>query len=107
MILVFSFFQVKLHNTKAPQMQYIGADNFANGAQNAFVSRKSHDPLFTAPAQGHLHTYNPQQFNQPAYPPAFDEGNGMDEHFQGENDSYELLQDEEDVDVLLNYQPIP
>ncbi len=106
MILVFSFFQVKLHNTKAPQLQYVGVGNSTNRTQNASVSRKSHDPLFTAPAERHLRTSNQQQFNHPPYPPAFDEGNGMDEHFQGENDSNELLQDEEDVDVLLNYQPI-
>ncbi len=106
MFLLSLIFQVHLHKRKSPQGQYTGVDNFANGAQNAFVSRKSHDPLYTTPTQSHLNTYNQQQFNQSAYPPAFDEGNGMDEHFKGKNDSNELLQDEENVDVLLNYQPI-
>ncbi len=102
MFLLSFIFQVHLHKRKAPQGQYIGVDNFANGAQNAFVSRKSHDPLYTTPTQSHLHSYNQQQFNQPAYPPAFDGGNGIEEHFQGEGGSYELLQDENDIDTLLN-----
>ncbi len=39
---------------------------------------------------------------QSAYHQTFDGGNGIDEHFQGEDDSYELLQDENNIDVLLN-----
>ncbi len=65
--------------------------------------RISHNPLFTTPAERHIRKDNHNRMaHQSAYHPTFDGGNGVDEHFQGQDDSYELLQDENDIDVLLN-----
>ncbi len=103
MFLVFSFFQAKPHNTKAPQLQYVGVGNFTNRTQDAMLSTISHNPLFTTPAERHICKDNHNRMAyQSAYHPPFDGGNGIDEHFQGEGDSYELLQDENNIDVLLN-----